>query len=61
MIEKIKELILSLDEKGLKELYQIFNMRYFEMYVNGNDEYASRYNNICINIRQELKNRGIWK
>ena len=43
MYEKFKELILSLDEKGLKELYQMFNMRYFELYINGNDEYSKRY------------------
>ena len=61
MNEKFKSLIFTLDEKGLLELFNICNMRYFEMYINGNDEYASRYNDICINIRQELKNRGIWK
>ena len=61
MNEKFKALIFALDEKGLLELFNICNMRYFEMYVNGNDEYASRYNDICINIRQELRNRGIWK
>ena len=61
MNEKFKSLIFALDEKGLLELFNICNMRYFEMYVNGNDEYASRYNDICINIRQELRNRGIWK
>lgn len=61
MNEKFKNLIFALDEKGLLELFNICNMRYFEMYVNGNEEYASRYNDICINIRKELKNRGIWK
>ena len=61
MNEKFKALIFALDEKGLLELFNICNMRYFEMCVNGNDEYASRYNDICINIRQELRNRGIWK
>ena len=61
MNEKFKSIIFELDVKDLLELFNICNMRYFEMYVNGNDEYASRYNDICINIRQELKNRGIWK
>ena len=61
MNEKFKTLIFALDEKGLLELFNICNMRYFEMYINGNDEYAKRYNDICINIRQELRNRGIWK
>ena len=61
MNEKFKALIFALDEKGLLELFNICNMRYFEMYINDNDEYASRYNDICINIRQELRNRGIWK
>ena len=60
MNEKFKELILSLDEKGLKELYQICNMRYFEMHINGNDEYAKRYKNIWISIGQELRKSGIW-
>ena len=61
MNEKFISLILALDEKGLLELFHICNMRYFELYVNGSDEYASRYNEICIAIRQELRNRGIWK
>ena len=60
MNENFKRLISVLDEKGLLELYHICNMRYFELYVNGN-EYANRYNDICINIRKELRNRGIWK
>ena len=60
MNEKFKTLILFLDVKGLLELYKICKIRYFELYVNGN-EYANRYNDICINIRQELRNRGIWK
>lgn len=60
MNEKFKELILSLDEKGLKELYQICNMRYFELYINGNDEYAERYKDIFISIGKELRKRGIW-
>ena len=60
MNEKFKELILSLDEKGLKELYQICNMRYFEMHINGNNEYAKRYKDIWISIGQELRKRGIW-
>ena len=60
MNEKFKSLIFALDTKGLLELYHICNMRYFELYVNGN-EYANRYNDICINIRKELSNRGIWK
>ena len=60
MIEKFKELILSLDEKGLKELYQMCNMRYFELHINGNDEYAERYNYLCISIGEELRKREIW-
>ena len=60
MNEKFKELILSLDEKGLKELYQICNMRYFEMHINGNNEYAKRYKDIWISIGEELRKRGIW-
>ena len=60
MNEKFKSLILALNEEYLLELYHICNMRYFEMYVNG-DEYANRYNDICIAIRQELVNRNIWK
>ena len=60
MIEKFKELILLLDEKGLKELYQISNRRYFELYINGNDEYAKRYKYLCISIGEELRKRGIW-
>ena len=61
MNEDFKSLILFLDVEGLLELFNICNMRFFEMYVNGNDEYASRYNDIFINIREELKYRGIWK
>ena len=60
MNEKFKELILSLDEKGLKELYQMCNIRYFELYINGNDEYTKRYKDLCISIREELRKRGIW-
>ena len=60
MNEKFKELILSLDEKGLKELYQMFNMRYFELHINGNDEYTKRYKDLCISIGEELRKRGIW-
>ena len=41
MREKFKELILSLDEKGLKELYQMCNIRYFELYINGNENLES--------------------
>ena len=61
MIEKFKDLIFALDEKGLIELYKMCKIRYFEMYIDNNNEYASRYNDICINIRKELSNRGIWK
>ena len=60
MNEKFKELILSLDEKGLKELYQLFNMRYFELHINGNNEYAERYKELWISIGEELRKRGIW-
>ena len=60
MKEKFKELILSLDEKGLKELYQMFNMRYFDLYINGNYEYTNRYKDLCISIGEELRKRGIW-
>ena len=58
--EKFKELILSLDEKGLKELYQMCNIRYFELYINGNDEYAERYKELWISIEEELRKREIW-
>ena len=61
MNENFKSLILALNTKYLLELFHICNMRYFEMYVNGNDEYANRYNDICKCIRQELVNRNIWK
>ena len=60
MREKFKELILSLDEKGLKELYQMFNMRYFELYINGNNEYTKTYKDLSISIGEELRKRGIW-
>ena len=60
MIEKFKELILSLDEKGLKELYQMCNIRYFELHINGNYEYAERYKELWISIGEELRKRGIW-
>ena len=58
--EKFKELILSLDEKGLKELYQMCNIRYFELHINGNYEYAERYKELWISIGEELRKRGIW-
>ena len=61
MNEKFKDLIFVLDEKGLIELYKMCNIRYFELYIDDNNEYANRYNDICINIRKELTNRGIWK
>lgn len=60
MNEKIKELILSLDEKGLKELYQICEMRYFELHINGIDEYAERYKDLIFSIGQTLRERGVW-
>ena len=60
MREKFKELILSLDEKGLKELYQMCNIRYFELHINRNDEYAERYKELWISIEEELRKRGIW-
>ena len=61
MNEKFKTLIFGLDEKGLVELYKICKIRYFELYIDDNMKYANRYNDICINIRKELSNRGIWK
>ena len=61
MNEKFKSLISCLDEKGLLELYHICKIRYFELYIDDNIEYASRYNAICVNIRKELVNRNIWK
>ena len=61
MNEKFKDLIFALDEKGLIELYKMCKIRYFELYIDDNFEYANRYNDICINIRKELSNRGIWK
>ena len=60
MREKFKELILSLDEKGLKELYQMCNIRYFELNINGNDEYAERYKELWISIGEKMRKRGIW-
>ena len=61
MNEDFKSLILFLDVEGLLELFNICNMRYFELYIIGNEEYANRYKDICKNIRQELRNRNIWK
>ena len=61
MNEKFKSIIFELDVKDLLELFNICNMRYFDLYVNGNIEYVSRYKDICESIRQELRNRGIWK
>ena len=61
MNEKFKSIIFELDVKDLLELFNICNMRYFDLYVDGNVEYASRYKDISINIRQELRNRGVWK
>ena len=61
MNENFKGLITVLNTKGLLELFHICNMRYFELYVDGNIEYASRYKDICASITQELRNRGIFK
>ena len=61
MNEKFISLILALDTQYLLELFHICNMRYFDLYVDGNVEYANRYKDICANIRQELRNRNIWK
>ena len=61
MNENFKSLILALNTKYLLELFHFSNMRYFELYVDGNAEYASRYKDICASIRQELRNRNIWK
>ena len=61
MNEKFYSLIIALDTKGLLELFHICNMRYFELYVDGNVEYASRYKDISAIIRQELTNRNVWK
>ena len=61
MNEKFKSLIVALDEKGLVELYKICKIRYFELYIDDNIEYANRYNEICIAIRKELSNKGVWK
>ena len=61
MNENFKRLINVLNEEYLLELFHICNMRYFEMYVDGNVEYASRYKDICASIRQELRNRNIWE
>ena len=60
MNEKFKTLIFALDEKGLVELYKMCKIRYFELFIDDNIEYANRYKDICINIRQELVNRNIW-
>ena len=61
MNEKFKSLILFLDVKGLLELYKIFKIRYFELYIDDNMKCANRYNDLCIAIRKELVNRNIWK
>ena len=61
MNEKFKSLIFALDTKGLLELFYICNMRYFDLCVDGNIEYANRYKAICASITQELRNRNIWK
>ena len=61
MIEKFKDLIFALDEKGLIELYKMCKIRYFELYIDNNNEYVNRYKYLCKNIRKELTNRGIWK
>ena len=60
MNEKFKTLIFVLNTNYLLELFYICNMRYFELYVDGN-EYASKYKDICTVIRKELSNRGVWK
>ena len=61
MNEKFKSLILALNTNYLLELFHICNTRYFDLYVDGNAEYANRYNDICKTIRKELSNRGVWK
>ena len=61
MNEKFKSLILALNTNYLLELFHICNTKYFDLCVDGNIEYANRYNDICIAIRQELRNRGIWE
>ena len=60
MNEKFKSLILALNTNYLLELYKICKIRYFELYIDDNNEYANRYKDICRNIRQELVNRNIW-
>ena len=61
MNENFKGLITVLNTNYLLELFHISNMRYFELYVDGNVEYASKYKDICTLIRKELSNRGVWK
>ena len=61
MNEKFKSLILALNTNYLLELFYICNMRYFDLYVDGNVEYASKYKDICTLIRKELSNRGVWE
>ena len=61
MNEKFKDLILFLDVEGLLELYKLCKIRYFELYIDDNMEYANRYNDICIAIRKQLSKRGVWK
>ena len=61
MNEKLKSIVFELDVKDLLELFNICNMRYFELYIENNFEYATRYKDICVSIRQELINREIWK
>ena len=61
MNKNFKGLITVLNTKGLLELFHICNIRYFDLIVDGNAEYASRYKDICASIRQELVNRNVWK
>ena len=61
MNEKFKSLIVALNTNYLLELFHICNERYFDLYVDGNVEYATRYKDICASIRQELRNRNVWE
>ena len=60
MIENLKEIIKVIDAKSLVELYKIFKIRYFELYIDDNKN-ASKYYDLCIAIRKELCRKGIWK
>ena len=60
MSETLKQLISSMDENGLKELYHFCDMQIFEHHINNNEEYEKRYKEIWLFIGKTLRNKGIW-